>query len=728
LSIALTAAGCVGTEGGVGEGGGPNAIAISITNVVGRVVAKGNGGALEFRGYDARGRNIAAQHVLDGKSYVYSVGYGFPCASDACTGTASAVNGSVAISETFPDGEVVRYSFDAGGAQQATTTTPSGGVAQTIVSRVLRNARGQTIQVDYGDTASSTHHYNDATNLRLNQIETFVTASPTSILQLYTYTFDGNGNITGVSDHCAETSTGTCSSSTANTIFSAAYQYDSLNQLIRTTRNNAVFGYSYDALGNLTSKEGVSQSYFPSGVGKAHPHALSAIGSTTYAYDANGNMTGTSGAATNIALMWNANDMPVRTVYGANTTTKSFVGESMWKKVQGATTTYYLPSMRIENGANRKYFGVFAERDIGDKTGCSTNASFGCLKFYHGDHLGSSTLVTSAAGAVVHRQAYKPYGEDLVIPATGAFTPRYQFNFKEKEADGSGLYDYGARMYNPVAGRWLSADTSDADGPNRYSYVSNNPLRYEDPTGHAQNDPTVLQQLGDALVGTVTGALKWGPNWINPPIDAALRAVGINFQFGEFATSSYERSAGWGLDVATALPLGRAGFVAMKGAAAANELLTTMAVQDGGKSAARVTPVILAKGSPERETFLEIMREAGSGKKAFAHAMMSASEDAGGVEVGYSRGGKLLYGTEGKTTCNLAHTHPLTLKGKALPYRYRSTPSFTDMKTASGEGWTYIRIITRDDQGMAVMGYTRVSEDAAFKARLRDYLHLTGEW
>jgi hypothetical protein len=53
------------------------------------------------------------------------------------------------------------------------------------------------------------------------------------------------------------------------------------------------------------------------------------------------------------------------------------------------------------------------------------------------------------------------------------------------------LLDYGARRYDPQIGRFLSPDTiiPDPSNPqsfNRYSYVSNNPLRYTDPTGHIQ--------------------------------------------------------------------------------------------------------------------------------------------------------------------------------------------------------------------------------------------------
>jgi uncharacterized protein RhaS with RHS repeats len=43
--------------------------------------------------------------------------------------------------------------------------------------------------------------------------------------------------------------------------------------------------------------------------------------------------------------------------------------------------------------------------------------------------------------------------------------------------------NFGARLYLPQTGRWISAD-SVLDGLNRYAYVANNPLRYVDPSGH----------------------------------------------------------------------------------------------------------------------------------------------------------------------------------------------------------------------------------------------------
>jgi RHS repeat-associated protein len=60
----------------------------------------------------------------------------------------------------------------------------------------------------------------------------------------------------------------------------------------------------------------------------------------------------------------------------------------------------------------------------------------------------------------------------------------------QREENGLGsLYDYNARFYFPVLGRFISADTMVPDGKNpqqfnRYAYGLNNPVKYIDPTGH----------------------------------------------------------------------------------------------------------------------------------------------------------------------------------------------------------------------------------------------------
>lgn len=47
-----------------------------------------------------------------------------------------------------------------------------------------------------------------------------------------------------------------------------------------------------------------------------------------------------------------------------------------------------------------------------------------------------------------------------------------------------GQYYLRARFYNPVTGRFLQEDVYRGDGLNLYAYCANNPVYYEDPSGH----------------------------------------------------------------------------------------------------------------------------------------------------------------------------------------------------------------------------------------------------
>ena len=94
--------------------------------------------------------------------------------------------------------------------------------------------------------------------------------------------------------------------------------------------------------------------------------------------------------------------------------------------------------------------------------------------------------MTDASGAKVETTEYVPYGE--MREHTGTEVTNYKFTDQELDPE-TGLYNYGARLYDPVIGRFISPDTIipdpyDPQMLNRYSYCRNNPLIYTDPTGH----------------------------------------------------------------------------------------------------------------------------------------------------------------------------------------------------------------------------------------------------
>ncbi len=130
------------------------------------------------------------------------------------------------------------------------------------------------------------------------------------------------------------------------------------------------------------------------------------------------------------------------------------------------------------------------------------------LFFYHGDHLGSSNVITDAFAGVFEHVEYFPFGEPWVEDGGTATLLPYKFTSKELDPE-TGLYYYGARYYEPRLQRWLSPDPifeayltstphNDVYRPvniNLYRYAANNPLRLTDPTGLAEQEDDLTRQL-----------------------------------------------------------------------------------------------------------------------------------------------------------------------------------------------------------------------------------------
>jgi RHS repeat-associated protein len=123
----------------------------------------------------------------------------------------------------------------------------------------------------------------------------------------------------------------------------------------------------------------------------------------------------------------------------------------------------------------------------------------GELYYIHGDHLGSTSLVTDESGNEVSKVHYSPYGS--IIEQSG-FLPTDRLYTGQRREESIELYDYRARFYDPLTANFLSPDTivpqpgNPADW-NRYAYVRGNPVRYSDPSGHCP--PSVCNGLDLAM-------------------------------------------------------------------------------------------------------------------------------------------------------------------------------------------------------------------------------------
>lgn len=111
----------------------------------------------------------------------------------------------------------------------------------------------------------------------------------------------------------------------------------------------------------------------------------------------------------------------------------------------------------------------------------------GSLVFHHEDHLSGGSVDTDSLGAIISLIDYYPFGDTRIEENSGDYENDYKFTGKEKDED-TGLYYYEARYYDSGIGRFVgvdpwSGDLSDPQTLNKYSYVTNNPLKYVDPSG-----------------------------------------------------------------------------------------------------------------------------------------------------------------------------------------------------------------------------------------------------
>jgi len=233
-----------------------------------------------------------------------------------------------------------------------------------------------------------------------------------------------------------------------------------------------------------------------------------------YTYDDNGNITEGPHFADTAYLgtrsfEYNADNMPTRITTADDTVDFVYDGSGIRVKkvVNGSDTTYYVGGhYEIEaDGTPTKY--IFA----GNMRIAMMKGS--TIYRLHKDHLGSTIAITDTNGAVVESADYLPYGGDTQPP--GITLTNYKYTDQEFDPE-TALYNYVARLYDPVIGRFMTPDSIvpnpyDPQSLNRYAYARNNPLYYTDPSGQSffGIDLLIGAAIGAAIGGT-TSAVTGG--------------------------------------------------------------------------------------------------------------------------------------------------------------------------------------------------------------------------
>ena len=123
-----------------------------------------------------------------------------------------------------------------------------------------------------------------------------------------------------------------------------------------------------------------------------------------------------------------------------------------------------------------------------------------------------SLIGPSADGWHTEVMKYYPFG---AATWHGDQTDRYRFGGKELDRTlGLDLYDFEARMYDPVLARFCQPDPMAGKYPwlSPYAYCANNPIRYIDPSGQiimaygADRELYTYSQLKDGSYGFINNS------------------------------------------------------------------------------------------------------------------------------------------------------------------------------------------------------------------------------
>jgi RHS repeat-associated protein len=291
------------------------------------------------------------------------------------------------------------------------------------------------------------------------------------------------------------------------------YTYDQLNRLssgMNSDGNNEQ-SIAYDVMGNITALQrnlvstlidNLAYTYTGSqlqSIADASGSNTGLVnGTTTYTWDGNGNLLSninTVNTAQNKSLTYNLLNLPQVVTVSSGTVTYTY--DATGNKLRKVSTvlnnkTDYISGIQYD-GATTPALS-FIQTEEGKAVPNGTGYDY---TYYLGDNLGNTRATfDTQTGSAVSQQTddYYPFG--MVINSL-VTSPKNEYLYNKKELQEELTeYDYGARFYDPVIGRWNTIDPL-AEISRRwspYNYVMNNPIRFIDPDGMKQESAEEIQE------------------------------------------------------------------------------------------------------------------------------------------------------------------------------------------------------------------------------------------
>lgn len=319
-----------------------------------------------------------------------------------------------------------------------------------------------------------------------------------------------------------------------DTVRSEGYLYDSIDRLIDykvgTLAGSTVplpstqTAYNLDPVGNWNSK--VTDAVVQTRVHNA-ANELTKIDAANFFYDDNGNLQQDSAFAY-------AYDEENRLTRVTRTADSAIVGQYQYdalsRRVQKignpagtpVTIRFFHDSARIveEQDTPGNTLATYVYGNYVDEV--LTMSRSGQTYYYHQNALWSAATLTDSIGTPVERYTYDAYGFVMVTDGTGTPVPPNSWGSPQSTIGNSylftgrgldeeaGLYDYRARFYDCVKGRFSQRDPLGyVDGMNLYEYALSAPVSYLDPSGLWTKKKTFKGVLYEKPFWRARGH-KWG--------------------------------------------------------------------------------------------------------------------------------------------------------------------------------------------------------------------------
>jgi RHS repeat-associated protein len=378
--------------------------------------------------------------------------------------------------QTYPDGSVETREYGPGGlASDILLQDPANKFTSPIISNSLYNSFGKPTAIKYGNGTSESMGFTAGGLLKSQTV-----AGPSNT-SLYAALLS-KGPIGAL---------GTATDQISNT--QQTFTYDAQYR-VATESGPANGTYHYDQAGNVQLKDGVTYA----SPGNQVLSGTSASTTFQAAFDGAGNMSSATRNGEATKYSYDGENRLVQA--GVTTYLYDYAGRRIKKAVQGGPTVYSVsPSYQVTVFADgskqhtKLIAGTYGALvsvttvESGNPPAYRGIAAPGVF-YNHPDRLTSTVCQTDASGAVVSTVVYDAYG--VVQSITGSASIPAMYTGKEWD-DSTGLYYFGARYYDPVLGRFLTADDR-TGGPvamrdvfNPYSFCLNDPVNNTDPVGHS---------------------------------------------------------------------------------------------------------------------------------------------------------------------------------------------------------------------------------------------------